>query len=71
MHGLNKRANEQTSASQQQGKSISILRANQLSFNTKKLQDFTFTKKDAKGTCMCEVTIKVKEKSSHMKGVYS
>jgi hypothetical protein len=45
MHGLNKRANEQTPASQQQGKQISILRANQLFFNTKKLQGFTFTQK--------------------------
>jgi hypothetical protein len=26
---------------------------------------------DAKGTCMCEVTIKVKEKRPHMKGVCS
>jgi hypothetical protein len=69
MHGLNKRANEQTPASQQQGKPISILRANRLFSNTKKLQGFTFTRKDAKGTCMCEVTIKVKEKRSHMKGV--
>jgi hypothetical protein len=48
---------------------ISILRVNQLSFNTKKLQGFTFTTKDAKGTCMFKVTIKVKEKRPHMKGV--
>jgi hypothetical protein len=66
---LNTRANEQTPASQQQGKSISILRANQRSSNTEKLQDFTFTRIDAKGTCVCEVTIKVKEKRSHMKVV--
>jgi hypothetical protein len=51
------------------GKPISILRAKQLSSNTKKLQGFTFTRKDAKETCMCEVTIKVKEKRPHMKGV--
>jgi hypothetical protein len=45
IHGLNKRANEQTPASQQQGKPISILRINQWSSNTKKLQGFTFTQK--------------------------
>jgi hypothetical protein len=45
MHGLNKRANEQTPASQQQGKQISILGVNQLSHNTKKLQGFTFTQR--------------------------
>jgi hypothetical protein len=48
------------------GNPISSLRANQLFSNTKKLQGFTFTTKDAKGTCMCEVTIKVKEKRPHM-----
>jgi hypothetical protein len=37
MHGLNKRANKQTPASQQQRKPISILRANELFSNTKKL----------------------------------
>jgi hypothetical protein len=37
IYGLNKRANEQTPASQQQGKQIFILRANQLSLDTKKL----------------------------------
>jgi hypothetical protein len=42
---INKRANEQTPASQQQEKQISILRANQLSLNTKKLQGFTFTQR--------------------------
>jgi hypothetical protein len=68
IHGFNKRANEQTPTSQQQGKQISILRANQLSFDTKKLQGSTFTK-DVKGTCMCEVTIKVKEKRPHIKVV--
>jgi hypothetical protein len=52
IHKLNKRADEQTPAPQRQEKSISILRANQLSFNTKKLQGITFTTKDAKGTCM-------------------
>jgi uncharacterized ubiquitin-like protein YukD len=45
MQGLNKGANEQTSVFQQQGKQISILRANQLFSNTKKLQDFTFTQR--------------------------
>jgi hypothetical protein len=44
--------NEQTPAFQQQGKQISILRANQLFSNTKKLQGSTLTTKDAKGTCM-------------------
>jgi hypothetical protein len=68
MPGLNKRANEQTPASQQHGRHISILRANQLSLDTKKLKGSTL-KKDIKGTCMCEVTIKVKEKRPHMKGV--
>ena len=33
IHGLNKRANEQTPASQQQGKPISILRASQLALS--------------------------------------
>jgi hypothetical protein len=42
---INKEANEQTPAFQQQGKQISILRANQLSLNTKKLQGFTFTQR--------------------------
>jgi hypothetical protein len=64
IHGLNKRANEQTPASQQQGKSISILRANQLSLNTKKLQGSTFTTKDAKGTGMRAVTTKAKGKET-------
>jgi hypothetical protein len=45
IHGLNKRANEQTPAFQQQGKHISILGANQLFSNTKKLQGFTFTQR--------------------------
>jgi hypothetical protein len=45
VHELNKRANEPTPASQQQGKSISILRANLLFSNTKKLQGFTFTQR--------------------------
>jgi hypothetical protein len=52
IHGLNKGVNDQTPASQQQGKSISILRTNQLSLDAKKLQGSTFTTKDAKGTCM-------------------
>jgi hypothetical protein len=34
------------------GMSISILRANQLVSNNKKLQGFTFATKDAKGTCI-------------------
>jgi hypothetical protein len=68
--GINKRVNEQTPASQQQGKQISILRANKLSFNTKKLQSFTFTTKDAKGTCIRVVTTKVKEKeTTHESGM--
>jgi hypothetical protein len=45
IHGLNKRANEQTLAFQRQGKQISILGANQLFSNTKKLQGFTFTQR--------------------------
>jgi hypothetical protein len=44
-YGLNKRANVQTPAFQQQGKQIPILRANQLFSNTKKLQGFTFTQR--------------------------
>jgi hypothetical protein len=52
IHGLNKRVNEQALASQQQGKPISNLKANHLFSNTKKLQGFTFTRKDVKGTCM-------------------
>jgi hypothetical protein len=52
IHGLNRRANEQTPASQQQGKSISNLRANQLFLNTKKLQG------------LCEVTTKVEGKDT-------
>jgi hypothetical protein len=52
IHGLNRRADEQTPAFQQQEKHISILGANELFSNTKKLQGFTFTTKDAKGTCM-------------------
>jgi hypothetical protein len=51
------------------GKPISILRVNHLSLNTKKFQGFTFTRKDVKGTCMCEVTINVKENRPHMKVV--
>jgi hypothetical protein len=42
---INKKANEQTPAFQQQGKQISILRANQLFSYTKKLQGFTFTQR--------------------------
>jgi hypothetical protein len=47
--GINKRVNEQTPASQQQGKQISILRANKLSFNTKKLQSLHLYNKGCKG----------------------
>jgi hypothetical protein len=45
---------------------ISILRANQLSLDTKKLQGFTFTTKNVKETCMCEVTTKSREKRPHI-----
>jgi hypothetical protein len=48
MHGLNKRANEQT---QQQGKQISIERINQLPSNTKASRLHLYTK-DVKGTRM-------------------
>jgi hypothetical protein len=45
VHGVNKGTNEQIPASQQQEKSISILGANQLFLNTKKLQGITFTQR--------------------------
>jgi hypothetical protein len=69
MYDSNKRANGQTPASQWQVKPISILRTNQLSSNTKKLQGFTFITKHAKGACMRAVTTKVKrEETTHERG---
>jgi hypothetical protein len=60
---INERANEQTPASQQQGKPISILRASQLSSNTKKLQGFAFTQRMQR-ELGCVVTTKIKRKET-------
>jgi hypothetical protein len=61
MYESNKEANEQTPAFQQQGNSISILRTNHLSSNTKKLQGFTFVARVAEGSCIWVVTTKIKK----------
>jgi hypothetical protein len=69
IHRLNNRANEQTPAFQRRGKSISILRANQLFSNTKSPKLHLYTK-DVKGTRMHSVTTKIKRKeTTHESGM--
>jgi hypothetical protein len=69
MHGLNKGANEQTPAFQQQGKQISILGTNWLSCNAKKLQGFTFTQRMQRELVRV-VTTKIKRnKTTHESGM--
>jgi hypothetical protein len=69
IHGLNKRANEQTPASQQQGTQISILRANQLSLDTKKFQGFNLYTRDVKGTCMSSHYQDQRKETTHESGM--